>query len=96
MLLPIGSIVYEGGWKHGLFDGDCVMETFDSSSNLLLRFCGVYRENKRTVGAQEWFEGGVVSRRFQGTWDGAQPATGVWGVVEVNDPRDYTPSLIKA
>lgn len=80
MLLPTGdSLLADAEWSQGDLDGLCSIDLRDSQKKLITRFQGEYRKNVRVFGEQEWFDAsGAVVKKFSGSWNGDQPANGIW------------------
>jgi hypothetical protein len=79
MLMPSGSLLANAEWSNGDVHGLCTLDFRDTEKNLLTRFRGEYRKNLRVLGEQEWYDNsGALVKKFSGSWNGDQPAKGVW------------------
>lgn len=87
-LRPQTIIVIDGEFNLGVLHGAVTCEILNTVTFELLRFQGLYQNNRRIFGIQEWLVKNlspganendfVVVKRFQGSWDGDEPAVGVW------------------
>ncbi len=78
MLMPTGSMRYDGEFHYGQLHGDGTLEVLDLELRRIFRYQGQFQDNKRSFGVQEWFENDVLSKSFRGKWVSDQPTEGVW------------------